>query len=288
MKKILIRIDFNGLWRIKRSIRTINYWQRKGAEKIIIIGHYGRPHGKKVKSLSLLRFKKYLPDSVKLLENLRFDPGEEANDISFAKELARQADIFVNDAFGVSHRKHASIVGLPKFLPSYFGLSMRQEIDILSQEFERPLIFILGGAKVKTKRPLVKILKKKCDQLLLGGLLGNVIKGENNYDIDQQTIESFKEKIRQAKTIIWNGPLGVIERPEHSVGSKEIIRAIINSSAFSIVGGGELVALIESLGLTDRFSHISTGGGAMLEFLAKGTLPGIEAINENLERQKKN
>ena len=274
-----------------------------------------------------------------LLENLRFYKGEKANSEKFAKSLASLGDIYINDAFSVSHRKHASIVGVPKFLPSAAGFLLEKEIKVLSaviKEPKRPLIVIVGGKKLGTKLKVIKKFLTISDHLLLGGQIANAIlagkgivvnnfltevnlireiqsirltdpklhlpvdavvglsnldkeyahkiaigkvrKEEEIYDIGPETIRIFSEIINSGKTVLWNGPLGYVEDQRFVNGSFSIADAIIRSGVFSIVGGGDTSAFLAKYGLRDRFSHVSTGGGAMLEFLANETLPGIEAL----------
>jgi len=312
-KRVLLRMDFNGLWRIKASLKTINFLLRKGA-KVIVIGHYGRPK-KQEKKYSLMQFKKYLPvgsrHAVSLLENLRFDPREEANNLSFSKELAQKANIFVQDAFSVCHRQHASVVGIPKYLPSYAGFSLEREIKALNKKFTKPICYIIGGAKVETKLPLAKLILEKCDHLILGGLIANIVLENHQIeltstklhlpvdavtktkvcavgaispreilDIGPDTIKLFSSVINVAKTIIWNGPMGKFEEEKYQNGTFEIAKAIANSKAYSVIGGGETIFALEKLNLLDKIDHISTGGGALLEYLAKGSLPGIEALKK--------
>lgn len=307
-KRVLLRMDFNGLWRIKASLETINFLLASQA-KVIIIGHYGRPKGKKTKKLSLMQFKKYLPKNIILLENLRFDPREEKNNLNFAKELASKADIFVQDAFSVCHRKHAFVVAITKFLPVFAGLVLEREIKALNKKFQRPIIYIIGGAKVETKLPLAKLILDKCDHLILGGLIANIVLENHQVeltstklhlpvdavtkkgiravgqipprailDIGPDTIGLFSSVINTAKTIIWNGPMGKFEEKRYQKGTLEIAQIVADSKAYSIIGGGETIVALEKLNLLNKINHISTGGGALLEYLAKGTLPGIEVL----------
>ena len=326
-KKVLVRCDFNipltDDFRIKQTLPTINYLIKKRAI-IILISHFGRPDGRELKfSLrSVARrlekilkkkivfvddcigkkvekeIKKLKPGQIILLENLRFYKEEEANDLNFAKELSKLADIYINDAFSASHRAHASIVGVTTFLPSVIGLLFEKEIKTLTdlmKNSKKPLVVIIGGQKVETKTKVIDKLSKIADYLLIGGLMQKEIKEKkiklkypkkiigpinetSKKDIDLKTMNLFKEKIMLAKTIFWNGPLGQVEKKEFSKGTEEIIKAIIKSRAFSIVGGGETVEFINQLGLIKKFNHVSTGGGALLEFLAGEKLPGIEAL----------
>jgi len=371
-KRVLVRCDFNvplfkgGLilddFRIKASIPTIEYLIREKA-KIILISHLEvNETPESLKSLSkkleeLLRRKvKFLPDcigkkiqkeieklkegEIVLLENLRFYKEEKENDEDFAKKLSQLAEIFVNEAFSCSHREHASIVGIPKFLPSAAGLALAKEIKILSQILEnpkRPFVAIVGGIKAETKLKAILNLLQKVDHLLFGskigeailigkkiilgreievkelvekidltnpkvhlpidgeislkdlggeseeyfrsGAIGTLKKDEDIYDIGPETIKIFKEIIKGAKTILWSGPLGMYEDKRFENGTKEILDAIVrNYSAFKIAGGGDTISSINKFGLLDKFDHISTGGGAMLEFLSGKKLPGIEAL----------
>lgn len=327
-KKALLRADLdiplkNGEvaddFRIRAALPTMEYLVKNKA-KVIIIAHLDRPGGKVVESLRLNPVAKKLSehlgaihkvddcigmevkkavgvmgnDDILLLENLRFHPGEEENDLEFAKKLASLADLYVNDCFATSHRQHASIVGVPKLLPSYAGLRLEEETMILHSIIEkakRPLLFIVGGAKAETKASLVKKLAKIADKILLGGTLmfEQSLEGVPKVlfpvdavridDIGPRTIKMFKEEIKKAKTIVWNGPLGVTLRKEFEVGTREIARALAESQAFTVVGGGDTVAALNRFGLRDKMDFVSTGGGSLLQFLADGTLPGLEALH---------
>lgn len=384
-KKVLVRCDFNSPlssdgkvgddFRIKKAIPTLAHL-RDGGAKVIVISHLGRPKDKE-QSLSLRpiakRLWELLGGSVKfvndtigkgvekeinamrdgeviVLENLRFYKEEKENDDKFSKELARLANIFVQDGFGVCHRAHASIVGVPKYLPSYPGLLLEEEIRVLSNVLvtpDRPLVSIIGGAKVSTKTRVIERLLDKSDYLLLGGKIANsllvakgicikdllsadeedlmeVVKGinltspklhlpvdgmmalsnfeeeysrtgavgtvrreEGIYDIGPETIEKYKAVLSEAKTIIWNGPLGLFEKSPFDRGTVEIAKMIgqINSQVFSVVGGGETVEAIQKLGIENQFDFVSTGGGAMLDFMAGKDLPGIVALEENSKKK---
>lgn len=235
---------------------------------------------------------------VVLLENLRFYKEEQENDQDFAKALSRLGDIFINDAFSVCHRSHASVVGITKYLPSGAGLLLKKEIRVLSQVIEnpkRPLVVVIGGKKVEDKAKVVEKFSKMADFVLTGGLVAEEIKKgkikikspqkvffpvdeKNGLDIGQKTIKIFKEKIQKAKTIFWAGPLGKIEEKKYQKGTKAIARAISQSDAFSVVGGGDTVEFINRINHAEKFNHVSIGGGAMLEFLAGEKLPGLEAL----------
>ncbi len=311
-KRVLVRADFNvplsdkgeilDDFRIKQTIPTIKYLIEKGAE-VILMSHLGRPEGKVVEAFNLKpvakRLEELLGQKITLLENLRFDPGEESNDESFAKKLAAMGDIYINDAFGACHRAHASIVGVPKYLPSGAGFLLEKEIKVLTglrDNPQKPLIAIIGGAKVEKKSKLIDKFSEIADFVLIGGLIQKEAREKNiqfdhpekiiepideakeGRDIGPKTIELFKEKISRAKTVFWNGPLGEIEKEEFTKGTKAIAQAIVESGAFSVVGGGETVYLFQKIGLTDNFNHVSTGGGAMLEFLSGDKLPGLEVL----------
>ncbi|MFH0856699.1 MAG: phosphoglycerate kinase [bacterium] len=253
-----------------------------------------------------------ITENIFLLENLRFYEGEEKNDLKFAKALSELGNIYVNDAFANSHRKHASIVGITKYLPSYAGLNLEQEVKILKKVMEnpkRPAVAIMGGAKIETKLPLIERLAEKFDYVLVGGRLGMEIEksqklkacpefaervksqklwkniilpldyiGSGKYDIGERTIKLFSDILTNAKTVIWNGPLGKYEDKRYMKGTKEVAAAIINSDAYSVAGGGDIISALDKLNMTDEFDFISTGGGAMLEFLEKGSLLGLEIL----------
>lgn len=323
-RRVLVRADFNvplskkgeilDDFRIKASIRTISRLLDRNA-KIILMSHLGRPEGKVVEELRLTpvqdRLMDYLdvsitkaPDcigieieqwtkemangEILLLENLRFHKEEEDNDNAFAKELSRLGDIYINDAFGASHRSHASIVGVPKYLHHGSGLLLEKEVNILSSLLKspkRPLVVIIGGAKAETKSKVIDAFIQIADTVLLGNLIAKEVQGnkavkplDGGRDIGPRTAELFKNEIAKAKTVFWSGPLGKIEEKEFQKGSLEIAKSIIESRAFSVAGGGETAGFLNSVGLGQRFNHLSTGGGAMLEFLSGKKLPGLEAL----------
>lgn len=238
------------------------------------------------------------------LENLRFDPGEESNDPEFAKKLASLGDCFVNEAFASSHREHASIVSLPKLLPHAVGLRFEKEVENLSKVFDpsagsglrHPIVFILSGLK-KDKLDYVKSFEDLADKILIGGRLpeflgdaalesvrtqnGKVIVGNlvmDKEDITINTTEKFVQEIDKAKTIVVSGPLGKFEDEGHRQGTSGVFNAVVSSSAFKVAGGGDTEQAIRMLAISDKFDWISVGGGAMLEFLSKHTIPGIEAL----------
>lgn len=300
-------------YKIKQTLPTINYLLEQGAG-LILISHLGRPDGKVVESLTLSPVAKRLsqllgrqvqisdknigPGEIILLENIQFNPGEKNNDPAFAKTLSGLGDIFVMEAFGQAHRNYASISGINNFLPSAAGFLMEKEIKVLKwliENPEKPLVAIIGGKKVEDKSKVINNLSKVADFILVSGLIKKEIEEKDiklEYpqkiigpkenldapDINQETIDIFKEKLKGAKTVFWSGPFGKIEEKEFQRGTEEIVKAIIESSAFSVAGGGETVEFINEIGLIEKFNHVSTGGGAMLAFLAGEKLPGIEAL----------
>lgn len=306
-KKVLLRLDLdtnpdpNDL-RIKASVETLDYLKEKGAAEIIILAHKGRPEGKPEPSLSLTPFQSIFDKwGAKVQENLRFDPGEEANDPEFAKKLAGMGNIFVNEAFASSHRNHASIVGLPKLLPHAAGLRFVKEVENISKIFDnpaRPVVVLISGIK-KDKLDMIKPLSEIADRVLVGGrlpeFLGDsalesvrlqgsdkkVIIGNLNMDkedITLNTIDRFTKEIKLAKTVVLAGVLGKYEDTGHRMGTEKVFQAVASSNTFSIAGGGDTLHVIEALKMEDKFDWISVGGGAMLDFLSKKTLPGIEAL----------
>lgn len=328
-KRALVRIDWNiplnsgkvvNDFRIKQSLPTIEYLRKAGA-KVILISH--RDHPESTLEPMYEHTKTFLPEltfvedsQLCLLENLRRNPGEQANSPEFAAELAKLGDIYVNEAFSESHRPYASIIGVPELLPSYAGLCFEKEVQELSKSFypKHPFLFILGGAKFDTKLPLLKKFVNIADDIFVGGALANnffkeqgkdvgaslvmegdfglselmqtgkimlpedsIIDGGKILDVGALTLEKLKEKISTAKLVLWNGPLGNYELG-YKVSTIEVARLIAELAEESIVGGGDTLAAIQELDILDKFSFVSTGGGAMLDFLAKGTLPGIEAL----------
>ena len=243
--------------------------------------------------------------TIVLLENLRFWPGEEANDLEFARQLASMADVYVNEAFGNCHRNHASMVALPRLLPHAAGLHLEKEIEVLEallKNPKQPFVAIVGGAKIETKVPVIENLAKIADFVLVGGLIAKQqltidnsqltgspnVKGQmskvvlasltpNNNDIDQNSVNKFKSIIATAKTVVWNGPMGVFEEGNEA-GTMAVVEAIVASNSYCVVGGGETTEFLASKGLISRFSFVSSGGGAMLEFLAGKSLPGLVAL----------
>lgn len=375
-KRVLVRVDFNvpldgnaiqDDTRIRAALPTIRRLLDGGAA-IVLISHLGRPKGKVDAAYSLrpvadrlselldlpvslaqdvvgddarARVNALAPGEVVLLENIRFEAGEEKNDPTLAKTLASLGDLYVNDAFGAAHRAHASTAGIAEYLPAYAGDLMLAEVAALSaltEEPERPFVAILGGAKVSDKIGVIENLLDRVDMVLLGGGMANTfllaqgkavgdslveadlvdtandvldkaaekrvecvlpldviaapgIDGQATvvesdgisdnwaaYDIGPKTIEVFRRAILEAKTVFWNGPMGVFERPAFAHGTLAVAQAVADSDAFSVIGGGDSVSAIEQSGLTDRISHISTGGGASLEFIEGRALPGLVAL----------
>jgi phosphoglycerate kinase len=322
-KKVLVRLDLdvpvtNGevgdLTRLKSGLDTLNYLLGQGAAPIIL-SHAGRPDGKVEESLSLRpmlaklmellgghytyeiidRPMPSLEGTIFALENLRFNAGEEANDPEFAKYLASFGDLYVNESFAVSHRAHASFVGVGNLLPAYAGLHLVEEVTHLEsamQQPEHPVVVILGGAKVETKLPAITNLSGIADTILLGGKLAaeaadqtlpaNVriaTLTESGLDIDQASTDSFVAAIAEAKTIIWNGPVGKFEEAPNEAGTRAIAEAIAaNGRANRLIGGGDTITALDAFGLVEQVGYVSTGGGAMLDFLAGKELPGLAVV----------
>lgn len=240
-----------------------------------------------------------ISENLVLLENLRFYLGEENNDPQFAQALAILGDFYVNEAFAASHREHASIVGVPKLLPHAAGFHFASEAEHLSRVLEnpkRPLVLLVGGAKPETKLPLALEFAPKMDWVLIGGALAQSTKykeqksdlktknilfanlTEDGFDIDGESIKKFSDIIKDAGTIIWNGPMGKYEEERWEAGTKRIAAEIAGCPAFKVVGGGDTIAALTKLNLIGKMDYVSTAGGAMLEYLLKGTLPGLEAL----------
>ncbi|MBF0594476.1 MAG: phosphoglycerate kinase [Candidatus Omnitrophica bacterium] len=380
-KKVIVRVDFNvpldGATitddiRIRSAVPTIKYIIDAGASKIILMSHLGRPKGVGFeKEFSLAPAAKRLAEllgqpvklmadcvgpevktgiassteKVILLENLRFHKEEEKNDLSFAKDLASLADIYVNDAFGTAHRAHASTAGIAAYLPAVSGFLIEKELKYLGAAInnpERPFVVILGGAKVSDKILLIESLLKKANTIIIGGgmaytflkaqgiSIGNsklekdkidlakgllekakavgvrieltedfvivpsfdsndgkivdvIPDGFESLDIGPKTRAKFKKVLETARTVVWNGPLGVFERDAFANGTKEIaqyLAALTDQGVKTIIGGGDSAAAVAKFGLEDKMTHISTGGGASLEYLEGKELPGITALND--------
>lgn len=282
--------------RLRECLPTIKYLLEHGAS-VVIIGHLGRPDGNVVGELKMEPVRERLAEllgsnNFTLLENLRFDPREESNDPEFSKELASLGDFYVNEAFAASHREHSSIVGIPKLLPHCAGFHFASEVENLSKVLENPktpLVFVIGGAKPETKLPLVSEFAQKATWVLVGGTL---VRGESSklkniifadltddsLDISKNSAEEFIKIIKSAGTVVWNGPMGKYEDEKSAQGTKKIAEGVAEFEGFSVVGGGDTIAALKKFELLDKIDYVSTGGGAMLEFLAKGTLPGIKAL----------
>lgn len=362
-KRVLLRLDLNvpmsrgkvvDAFRIEQSIPTIELLRDAGA-KIIIISHVEGKGGESLepvfkylesKKLPIKFIKRYFTvssqkaiDNLKegeiiLFENVRLNKGEKENKPEFAKKLASMVDIYVNEAFSVSHREHASVIGVTKFLPSFAGPLFMREVKNLSKVFNppRPFIFVLGGAKFDTKMPLLDKFLSRADTIFVGGALANNFFKELGFEIGKSVVSSgnFKLKellntrkiviptdvtvqtgkkrsqkfahevgkkdaiwdvgndslvqlqdlVKQARFVLWNGPLGNYEIG-FTQGTEKLAQIIANANAESIVGGGDTVAAIQTLKLMDKFTFVSTGGGAMLDFLVKETLPGIQALEKS-------
>lgn len=360
-KRVLLRLDLNvplalntirSDFRIRASLPTVNFLRTHGA-RVIILSHIGkgeprdslRPIAEYLSRMMPLLFldrfdteanQKVIAEmndgDVVMLENLRLHKGEVENSPEFADQLASLGDYYVNDGFAVSHRPHASIVGIPARLPSFAGMRFAEEAAELSRVFdpEHPFLFIMGGTKVATKLPLLKKLSQLADHIFVGGVVANdflkakgynigcsvcdqdmgeelkqistdpklitpmdvvvkggggnrtalvddILDGEMVVDIGRETVTALERVLGEAKLVVWNGPLGFYEEG-YTDGSRELLERILGSHAYAILGGGDTVALVESMGSIDRFGFVSTGGGAMLEYLANETLPGLEAL----------
>lgn len=340
-KKILMRVDFNIVlndetgaiqesFRIEAVKETVDYILSQPGTKLALIAHLGRPEGKVTSQDSLvqivpevatllgcpIRFVCNCADDVVstslddmdskevlLLENLRFHAGEETDDAEFAEKLAEPFDLYVNDAFAVSHRAHASVHAVAHFLPSAAGMLMQRELESLEKvreidETERPAVAVIGGAKINTKLPLIKQFEKKYDTVLVGGKIAieaqdqemtfsehvilPVDYAEDKLDIGPETIKLFVEKMKGAKLITWNGPMGKFEEKPFDAGTRALVDVIADAGeAFSLIGGGESVQALNESGRWDDISFVSTGGGAMLAFLSGEKMPALEALEED-------
>ena len=305
--RVLVRCDLDvpldkgavtETFRLDAALKTLNFILNAGGVPVIA-GHMGRPGGKYSAELSTLQLTEYfnthLLGKFELLDNLRFDPREEANDAALSGELAQKADIYVNESFATSHRESASIVGVPRLLPSYAGFQLVKEIASLQKILggsTRALLAVIGGAKIESKRPVIQKFSQIADVVLVGGRLA--LEGElvgdrihcpvdyvDNKDIGPETLRQWEQFFIKAKTIVWAGPMGAFEDEKYSRGTREIAESIAHATrlgCFTVAGGGDTIAAIAKFGLMDGFSFISTGGSAMLDFLVSGTLPGIEAL----------
>lgn len=287
--------------RLDNSLDTLNYITDKKAIPVII-GHMGRPKGIFKKELSTLLLVPYFDekigkDNYELVENLRFDPREEQGSKDFAAELSKRGKIYINEAFSTCHREHTSITFIPEEMPSYAGIRLQKEVEVLSgllEEPQRPFAAIIGGAKLESKKPVISKFLQIADEVLVGGRIGMDWEGgipenlhlpvdyaRDNKDIGPVTVEKFTDIIKNSKTVVWSGPMGVYEEENFISGTKAVADAIIGSGAYSVLGGGDTAAAVKKLGIKDSFSFISSGGSAMLEFLVRGTLPGLEALGYN-------
>jgi phosphoglycerate kinase len=379
-KRVLVRVDFNvpldketrrilDDTRIRAALPTINYLRERQA-KTVLVSHLGRPDGNVVESARLApvaaRLAELLgapvpcatdvvgpsaeatvaamqPGDVVMLENVRFEPGEEQNDAAFAKQLAAFGDVYVNDAFGTAHRAHASTAGVAAYLPAVAGFLMEKEIDYLGRIVTKPqppVAAIIGGAKISSKIAVLQHLLSKVNTLLIGGGMAstflkargvgvgsslveddqlataqaviadagrrgvklglptdaviadrfaadaasktidihNVPEGWMVLDIGPKTVAEYEAKLRGVKTVVWNGPMGVAEWEAFAHGSNAVARFLAKLDASVVIGGGETVALVTELGLAGEYAHVSTGGGASLEFLEGKELPGVTAL----------
>jgi phosphoglycerate kinase len=372
-QRVLVRVDFNvplrdGVieddLRIVAAIPTIEYLLDRRVT-VVLGSHLGRPKGRPDPASSMAPVAAHLsgllgrevalaprvvgpaveelvassePGSVVMLENLRWEAGEEANDPGFATNLTMGYDAYVNDAFGASHRAHASIVGPPRVLPSAAGRLLAREVEVLGrllQGADRPLVAVLGGAKVSDKLGVIEALLEKCDSVLVGGAMaftfflaqglsvgdsliepdrvddcrrllatgrvqiptdvvvarditddaetrivpaGAMPDGWKGLDVGPATVVAYEEVIEQAETVLWNGPMGVFEVTPFAAGTLGVAEAVAQCSGFTVVGGGDSAAAVRQFGLADRVSHVSTGGGAALELIELGDLPGLEAL----------
>lgn len=311
-KRVLVRadldVDTSETYRLEALLPTLKYLSSKSS-KIILIGHRGRPEGKVVEELKMKPVENELRKiasgiEFEVLENLRFDPGEEANDLEYTKKLASLGETYVNEAFANSHREHASIVGLPKLLPHAAGLRFVEEVNNLSRVFDpstgsgprRPVVIIVGGSK-KDKLDYIEDLKLIADKILVGGRLPDYLERDTRHqildtkiivasllpdkeDLTVNSIIKFEEEIKKAGTIVLAGPMGKYEDEGHRQGTERIFKAVAASSAFKVAGGGDSIKALKVLSVVEGFDWVSVGGGAMIEFIIKGTLPGIEALRE--------
>jgi phosphoglycerate kinase len=332
-KRVLVRADLNvpleegrvaDDTRIRAALPTLELLFEREAKEVAVCSHLGRPKGFDA-AFSMRpveeRLRELLPaERLVVLENARFDPRETENDESFARELADDRDLYVNDAFGSAHRAHASTVAVAKILPAYAGLLLERELEQLGKllgEVERPFVLVSGGAKVEDKLGVLQNLGGKADEVLIGGKMAEQVREENplefdvvlprdvvaasafepnaltqtvpydelprgwlGLDIGPETRADFGERVRRAKTVFWNGPMGVFEWPRFAEGTRAVAEAVADLDGFTVVGGADSVRALHELGLARRVSWVSTGGGAALEFLEGKELPGVAVIPE--------
>jgi phosphoglycerate kinase len=309
-----------GDTRIRAALPTIRLLLDRGASQVVLMSHLGRPKGPDPAfSLAPVegRLRELLPDGrIRLLENTRFDPRETANDPGFAAELAASGDLFVNDAFGSAHRAHASTEGVALLLPAYAGLLLLRELEELGSLLElpeRPFVAVLGGAKVADKIGVLTSLGERADTLLIGGKMAEEVERGAGYELPEDVVaaaafepdaearvvpwdevpdgwlgldigpvteKQYAARIAEARTVFWNGPMGVFEWPRFAEGTKAVAEAVAAADAHTVVGGGDSVRAVEELGLAERLDWISTGGGASLDLLEGKELPGVVAIPE--------
>lgn len=334
-KRVLVRVGMNvpfkkgrivDDFRIHSAIPTVKWIIKNGGIPVLMT------HIEPMRSIDLVkkRFEKLLGRKVEFLPNLRNNPGEKKNAPAFARKLASQADIYINDAFSVSHRKHASIVAITKYLPSYAGLQFIREIDVMEETMKspHPFLFILGGVKIKTKITVLNRFLKKADDIFIGGALANTFmmahgfemgrsimepkmvpfiqknyigkkkiflpvdarigpktikditelqKRDKIYDVGPLTLHLLEDRIKKARMIVWNGPMGIVDGG-YQKGTKELIKLLARAKGKVIIGGGDTNALIHKMHEEKNFYHLSTGGGAMLEYLEDGVMPGLSAL----------
>ena len=349
-KRVLVRTDFNvpmegpddariisDDFRIRAALPTINWLTSRGAT-VVCASHLGRPKGQPVDKYSMTPIRARLQElapGVELMENLRFNAGEESNSEAFVAQLVQGFDMYVNDAFGAAHRAHASVSGPPKTLPSAAGRLLQREVEVLGEmrnHPKRPFIAVLGGAKVSDKLGVIEALLSTVDALVIGGgmcftflaakgmpvgssiceldqvaVCKRLLDGpkqihlpedivgldaEGNYatfgvrlpdgakglDIGPGSAAAFTDVIMDARTVFWNGPMGMFEDPRFAAGTKTVAQAVADTKAFTVVGGGDSAAALAQFGLDDEVDHVSTGGGASLEYLELGDLPGLAAL----------
>ena len=360
-KRVLVRADFNVPMthgtidddlRIRAAVPTLQWLVDHGAN-VTVVSHLGRPKGTPDPRSDLAPVRARLAElvpGVNLLDNLRWNVGEEANDPAFVESLVKDQNLYVDDAFGAAHRSHASIVGPPARLPSAAGRLLAKEVEVLSgllEDPKRPFVAILGGSKVSDKLGVIESLLAKVDKMLIGGgmcftflaalghhvgdsitepdhvascqrlldaddkivlptdltLLGpggkigdpaaggdvrqagiNVPPGYMGLDIGPGTAAEFSDIISGARTVLWNGPMGVFEDPRFQAGTVTIANAVADCRGFTVIGGGDSAAAAAKFGVDDRIDHVSTGGGASLELIEQGDLPGLAALRESAER----
>ena len=349
-KRVLVRTDFNvpmengeitDDFRIRAALPTINWLTERGAQ-VVTASHLGRPKGQPNPKYSMDAVRARLAElapGVELMENLRYDAGEEGNDPAFVAKIIEGIDMYVDDAFGACHRAHASIVGPPKSLPSAMGLLLQKEVEVLlglREHPKHPFVAVLGGSKISDKLGVVEALLNTVDALVIGGAMcftflapqgypigaslwepdqvdtckrlleqskasGKTIylpedltgvdangeyatfgirlpEGAKGFDIGPGSAAAFTDVIMDARTVFWNGPMGMFEDPRFEAGTRTVAQAMADTKAFTVVGGGDSAAALAQFGLDDEVDHVSTGGGASLELLELGDLPGLEAL----------